>query len=245
MSSTGEHALVDQLQDAPPPQSRKSGGSGGGGGGGGGSRGGKGRSGGGGGGGQSREVQVSKALSKLLRHDAVKAGLELDDEGFAGVGEVLQWNRLKSLKVTFADILTAVSDNSKQRFALKPNPRLVPLPEPTSTTPSDWLIRANQGHSIAVDSSALLTPITLEADNIPPVVVHGTYYAFYPSIVASGGLKKMTRNHIHFSTGLPEDKGGVVSGMRNDAEVLIYVDVRKSLEEGGTSWWVSDNGVVL
>ncbi|OBT42094.1 hypothetical protein VE00_06531 [Pseudogymnoascus sp. WSF 3629] len=235
MSSTGEQALADQLQDAPPPQSRKSGG------GGGGSRGGKGRS----GGGQSRDVQVSKALSKLLRHDAVKAGLELDDEGFAGVGKVLQWPRLKSLKVTFADILTSVSDNSKQRFALKLNPRLTPSPSPDSTTPSDWLIRANQGHSIAVDSSALLTPITLEADNIPPVVVHGTYYEFYPSIVASGGLKKMSRNHIHFSTGLPEDKGGVVSGMRNDAEVLIYVDVRKSLEEGGTQWWVSDNGVVL
>ncbi|OBT87829.1 hypothetical protein VE02_02138 [Pseudogymnoascus sp. 03VT05] len=236
MSPTGEQALADQHQGAPPPQSRKSGG------GGGGSRGGKGRS---GGGGQSRDVQVSKALSKLLRHDAVKAGLELDDEGFAGVGEVLQWNRLKPLKVTFDDILTSVSDNSKQRFALKLNHRLTPPPEPTSTTPSDWLIRANQGHSIAIESSALLTPITLEADNIPPVVVHGTYYAFYPSIVASGGLKKMSRNHIHFSTGLPEDKGGVVSGMRNDAEVLIYVDVRKSLEEGGTSWWVSDNGVVL
>lgn len=80
MSPTGEQALADQLQDAPPPQSRKSGGDGGG------SRGGKGR---GGGGGQSRDVQVSKALSKLLRHDAVKAGLELDDEGFAGVGEVV------------------------------------------------------------------------------------------------------------------------------------------------------------
>lgn len=158
----------------------------------------------------------------------------------------LQWNRLKSLKVTFDDILTAVSDNSKQRFALKLNPRLSPAPEPTSTTPSDWLIRANQGHSIAIESSAHLTPITLEADNIPPVVVHGTYYAFYPAIVASGGLKKMTRNHIHFSTGLPEDKAGnVISGMRNDAELLIYVDVRKSLEEGKTEWWVSENGVVL
>ncbi|KFX98824.1 hypothetical protein V490_02092, partial [Pseudogymnoascus sp. VKM F-3557] len=122
----------------------------------------------------SRDVQVSKALSKLLRHDAVKAGLELDDEGFASVDQVLQWNRLKSLKVTFDDILTSVSDNSKQRFALKLNPRLTPAPAPTSTTPSDWLIRANQGHSIAIESSALLTPITLEADNIPPIVVHGT-----------------------------------------------------------------------
>ncbi|KFY13256.1 hypothetical protein V492_03379, partial [Pseudogymnoascus sp. VKM F-4246] len=73
MSPTGEQALAEQLQDAPQPQNRKPGG------GGGGSRGGKGR--GGGGGGLGRDVQVSKALSKLLRHDAVKAGLELDDEG--------------------------------------------------------------------------------------------------------------------------------------------------------------------
>lgn len=84
MSSTGEQALAEQLQDAPPQQSRKSGG-GGGGARGEGSRGEKGRS----GGGQSRDVQVSKALSKLLRHDAVKAGLKLDDEGFASVGEVV------------------------------------------------------------------------------------------------------------------------------------------------------------
>lgn len=83
MSSTGEQALVEQHQDAQLPQSRKSGG--GGRGGGGGSRGGKGRS----GGGQSRDVQVSKALSKLLRHDAEKVGLKLDEEGFAGVQEVV------------------------------------------------------------------------------------------------------------------------------------------------------------
>lgn len=54
----------------------------------------------------------------------------------------------------------------------------------------------------------------------------------------------MGRNHVHFSTGLPEEKQGVISGMRNDAELLIYVDVEKSLQEG-TKWWLSENGVVL
>lgn len=157
----------------------------------------------------------------------------------------MKWQRLKSLQVTFTDVQSAVTENAKQRFSMKPNPSLATPPLPTSTEPSDWVIRANQGHSIAVDSAALLVPITLAANNVPEIVVHGTYYGNYQSILDAGGLKKMSRNHIHFSTGLPEDGKGVISGMRNDAEILIYIDIRQSLEDGGMLWWLSENGVVL
>jgi hypothetical protein len=47
------------------------------------------RAGGSGGGEMNREVAVSKALSKLLRHAAVDAGLKLDPEGFARVDQVV------------------------------------------------------------------------------------------------------------------------------------------------------------
>ncbi|KAF7948745.1 hypothetical protein EAE96_007937 [Botrytis aclada] len=195
--------------------------------------------------GQNREMLVSKALSKLLRHAAESEGVRLDGEGFARLDLVMQWPRLKSLKPTFADIRTAVTDNAKQRFSMKPNPSLLEPPSPSSENPEDWMIRANQGHSIAIDSAALLVPITLEAGNVPETCVHGTYFAFYEEILKSGGLKKMGRNHVHFGTGVPED-GGVVSGMRGDAEVLIYVDVKRCLEEEPqVKWWVSENGVVL
>ncbi|KAK1691393.1 KptA family-domain-containing protein [Colletotrichum godetiae] len=213
----------------------------------GGRKGGKGggRGGGGGGGGQPREVLVSKALSKLLRHQAENAGLRLDEGGYAPLDKVLAYGPIKSLQVTFSDIQAAVTTSDKQRFALKPAHAAVL--EETSTAPSDWLIRANQGHSIKVDSAGLLTPITLESENVPPVVVHGTYFAFWKQIEASGGLKRMGRNHVHFATGLPGDERGVVSGMRKDAEVLVYVDVERALreEEGVMKWWVSENGVVL
>jgi 2'-phosphotransferase len=33
--------------------------------------------------------------------------------------------------------------------------------------------------------------------------------------------------------------------MRSDAELLIYIDVQKSLEEEAMKWWISENGVVL
>lgn len=146
--------------------------------------------------------------------------------------------------MTVAEIKAAVADNEKQRFAMKPNPNLKTPPDPSSDDPSDWVIRANQGHSIAMDPAALLLPITIDAGNVPDIVVHGTYWAFYEAIIESGGLKRMTRNHIHFSAGLPESKGGVISGMRGDAEVLIYIDIKKSLEDG-VLWWISENGVIL
>lgn len=104
------------------------------------------------------------------------------------------------------------------------------------------MIRANQGHSIKLDSSALLTPITLADANVPDKVLHGTYFAFWPAIEKSGGLRPMGRNHVHCAAGTPEE--GVVSGMRGDAELVIELDVEGSLLEG-VKWWQSDNGVVL
>ncbi|KAL9087331.1 MAG: hypothetical protein Q9159_003677 [Coniocarpon cinnabarinum] len=70
--------------------------------------------------------------------------------------------------------------------------------------PSHYLIRANQGHSIKLtDSADLLIPITREAGNLPEVVVHGTRHEAWPKILETGGLKPMTRNHVHFATGIP------------------------------------------
>ncbi|KAK0630751.1 KptA family-domain-containing protein [Bombardia bombarda] len=203
----------------------------------GGGRGGRGGGRGGGGGGSGgRDVNLSRALSKLLRHQAASAGIPLDSEGFAPLDRVLQWGPIKSLQPTFSEIVAAVRDSDKQRFALKPNAKTNPALDESSTDPAHWLIRANQGHSIKqVSTSSLLKPIVLSPSAssdgtipeegsvpIPPTVVHGTYFAFWPAILASGGLRPMGRNHVHCSTGLPEDsEAGVVSGMRQDAELLV------------------------
>lgn len=177
----------------------------------------------------------------------------------------MQWQRIRSLNPTFEEIRRAVADNAKQRFALKPKDPAADAEAASSEEPSAWLIRANQGHSIALADEGLHTPVTLEAGNVPAVAVHGTYFAFWPAIVAAGGLRKMGRQHVHFGTGLlPDDDGGekaaaaaaadnddggkrpsVISGMRSDAELLIFTDVEQSLRDGGMKWWISANGVVL
>lgn len=130
--------------------------------------------------------------------------------------------------------------------------------EADNDDPSNYLIRANQGHSIKVDEEGLLEPITLDSE-IPTTVVHGTTHRAWPQILSSGGLKKMTRNHVHFASGLPEgfqplegthdtqseaQREPVISGMRNTSSVLVFVDMKKALE-GGLKFWRSTNGVVL
>lgn len=134
------------------------------------------------------------------------------------------------------------------------------------TDPSHFLIRATQGHSIkSVDAASFLERLSLDS-NLPDTVVHGTYHSAWPAILSSGGLRCMGRNHVHFATGpslesiLPKFQGGatskpvngkielddgrVISGMRRDAQVLIYIDLRKALE-AGCPFWRSENGVIL
>ncbi|KIW31277.1 uncharacterized protein PV07_02938 [Cladophialophora immunda] len=150
--------------------------------------------------------------------------------------------------------------------------------EAEADTRRRFFIRATQGHSMkAVEAEHLLTPISLgDPAGVPDTVVHGTFYGAWDKILRSGGLKSMTRNHVHFATGpslaevLPpasstagggdggDDNGKprtlgallgrnkVISGMRGDAQILIYVDIRRALAEApAMKWWRSENGVIL
>ncbi|XP_057979825.1 uncharacterized protein LOC131165785 isoform X4 [Malania oleifera] len=91
-----------------------------------------------------------------------------------------------------------------------------------------------------VETESLLKPI-LSVEEVP-VCVHGTYKRNLESILESG-LKRMKRLHIHFSCGLPTD-GEVISGVRRDINVLIFIDVQKALEDG-MKFYISDNKVIL
>ncbi len=139
-----------------------------------------------------------------------------------------------------------VKENDKQRFSLIPVPvqedDVFEGPAADSDDPAAYLIRANQGHSIAIESASLLTPFT--DTDIPDIVVHGTFYGAWPLILEAGGLSKMGRNHIHFALGVPGNAEPVISGMRKDAQILIYVDAKKAMDKG-LKWWKSENEVVL
>lgn len=131
----------------------------------------------------------------------------------------------------------------------------------TDPNPSNYLIRATQGHSIkTVDAASFLEPLSLDDESkLPNTVVHGTFYGAWSAILQSGGLQCMNRNHVHFATGpslesvlgAQQDaatpaKGEkkVISGMRGDAQILIYLDLRKALA-AGCPFWRSENDVIL
>lgn len=225
---------------------------------------------------QPREVQVSRKVSWLLRHGASSEGLKLGKGGYVSVADALNTRALKSLKITFDELKEVVAKNDKQRFSMIPASSLDAVSEEkkgaepsqeapiaqevdmASDDPSDYLIRANQGHSIKVDTEGLLTPITREAGNVPNTVVHGTDERAWSLILKGGGLRRMTRNHIHFASGLPagfkplesssgdgaSDAAPVISGMRMSSTVLIYIDIAAALD-AGIPFFVSENGVIL
>uniref|UniRef100_V9LC56 tRNA 2'-phosphotransferase 1 n=1 Tax=Callorhinchus milii TaxID=7868 RepID=V9LC56_CALMI len=53
----------------------------------------------------------------------------------------------------------------------------------------------------------------------------------------------MSRTHIHLAPGLPGD-GNLVSGMRQDCELAIFIDLRRALSDGIPFFW-SANKVIL
>jgi 2'-phosphotransferase len=192
------------------------------------------RGGGRGGGGSRRAAprqrdptHVSKTLSWALRHGARELGLAMGADGYVRLADLLRVLRPQIGDLTERDVCAVVASDAKQRYTM-------------STDGSGaQLIRAAQGHTLAaVRDEELLTPLAgaEEAGDC----VHGTYLDAWRSISRTG-LSCMARRHIHFA---PRDAGGVISGMRGNAEVKIFVDVGAAMA-AGIKFFRSDNGVIL
>jgi putative RNA 2'-phosphotransferase len=111
-----------------------------------------------------------------------------------------------------------VENNSKQRFAFS---------EDKSK------IRANQGHSVAVDLE--FTPA-----EPPTLLYHGTAERFLASIMKQG-VQKRSRQHVHLS----KDKvTAVMVGKRHGKAVVLIVEAGKMYKDG-YEFYHSENGYWL
>lgn len=165
-----------------------------------------------------RQVRISKSLLYLLRHGAVKEKLDIDENGYIQVSKLLNHNRLKCNHTTLDDIKAVVETNNKKRFDLK-------------FENDQYYICATQGHSINISDNNLTK---LQLDEIPDIF-HGTYQSKLQSIKLMG-LSKMNRNHIHLTNDL--------NYIRPSANLLIYIDVKKCVQDGMV-FYKSKNNVYL
>jgi 2'-phosphotransferase len=172
-------------------------------------------------------IVLSKLLSKVLRHDALKMGFKMGSDGRVSVDELLRHQKFR--RFTLTNIRDVVDGCDKKRFEL------------SESEDGALMIRASQGHTIdSIADSELLTEV-LDASEVP-VCIHGTYKAFLP-LILENGLNKMKRNHIHMAVGLP-GADEVISGMRKSCQVILYINVAAAMA-AGVKFYRSSNGVIL
>lgn len=157
-------------------------------------------------------------------------------DGFVSVAELLSVQQFQNYDVSLAELQAIVDTNDKGRFEI-------------ASKNGDFVIRAVQGHSMkTVRDEEALQKLSLNDADLPAVCVHGTYTRYLNSIktkgLLPGGLgSSSNRNHVHFAPYEPGD-GRVISGMRYNCEVAIYIDLRQALQDG-IPFFRSANGVIL
>lgn len=164
----------------------------------------------------SRITQISKFLSKFLRHSPDKLGITLDSGGWVDIDSLLLACYKYDFTISLEELVNTVKLDDKQRFTTRAGK-----------------IRATQGHSIPVD-------LGLEVA-IPPVVLyHGTCTKFLDSIL-NKGLTKQKRHHVH----LTDDKAIAHSvGARYGEPVVLTVSSYQMFNDD-YDFYLSENDVWL
>ncbi len=175
-------------------------------------------------------TSVSRALSKVLRHEPGLIGIVLDTQGWVDVEVLLAAlrrasgshsadKRLRTLPAVSRELLEqVVADNDKKRF---------------SFSEDGARIRAVQGHSIDVE-------LGHQVAEPPPVLYHGTA-AHVLDAIRLEGLRKRDRHAVHLSA---QADTAVAVGARHGRPVVLVVDAA-AMHRDGMAFSRSDNGVWL
>jgi putative RNA 2'-phosphotransferase len=166
----------------------------------------------------SRQKRISKFLSLVLRHQPELIGIDLDDQGWTPVEDLIAKSHRHGMRFSEEELRQVVAESDKQRFAFDDD---------------GTLIRANQGHSVAVDLA--LNPVTP-----PDVLYHGTVAKFLDAI-REKGLIKGQRHHVHLS---PDEATANTVGSRRGKPVILTVESRR-MHADGMLFYHSANGVWL
>ena len=160
-------------------------------------------------------TDTSKFLSYVLRHKPDAIGISLDPEGWANIEELIA---KADIPLDLDTLSKVVAISEKKRFAISADGRS---------------IRANQGHSIAVN-------LGLEPAEPPELLYHGTATRFLESIREQGLLPK-NRQYVHLS--VDHDTAFNV-GQRHGKPIVLTIPALK-LHRQGHQFFQAKNGVWL
>ncbi len=150
-------------------------------------------------------VKLSKFLSFVLRHHPEQYNLELDEEGFALLNDLMEC--LKSTRHSWAevvDIEKLVSEGEKKRFEIRGDK-----------------IRALYGHSVNVKIEDSFCPESS--------LYHGTSPDLLPEILTDG-LCPMGRQFVHLSR--DKETADAVGRRHHPEPVILEVDAVRACENG-------------
>lgn len=164
------------------------------------------------------DVRNGRFLSLVLRHRPDLIGITLDDGGWTSVRDLLAALAAHGRPMTRDQLLATVEGDDKQRYALDVG--------------ADR-IRANQGHSVAVD-------LGLQATDPPAVLYHGTPVRNVDSVLRDG-LHRAARHHVHLS---PDVATATRVGARRGRPAVLAVDAA-AMVAAGHIFHRSANGVWL
>ena len=150
---------------------------------------------------------LSKEISYALRHAPWEYELEMDEEGWVPVGQLLdalhrtdRWSNICE-----ADLIEMIEKSEKKRHEL-----------------IDGKIRAFYGHS---------TPIRiLKEEKMPPdFLYHGTARRFVESI-RENGLLPQRRQYVHLSQDI--ETAEKVGSRHDNKPCILIIDAQKAWNEG-------------
>ena len=167
---------------------------------------------------EQQKKNTSKFLSYVLRHHPEFINLNLDENGWANVSELISKSANNSQGFTFEELDEIVQTNNKRWFIFNED---------------KTRIRANQGHSIGIDLA--LTP-----QEPPEFLYHGTAQTNIQSILEKG-IEKRSRQHVHLS----QDRETATNvGMRHGKPLILTIKTKKMFDDG-VQFYLSDNNVWL
>ena len=155
----------------------------------------------------NRLEKLSKEVSYALRHAPWEYELEMDEEGWVPVAQLLDaLHRAKKWKnICEADLNEMIERSEKKRHEIK-----------------DGKIRAFYGHSIPMK-------ILKEVKMPPDILYHGTARRFEQSIMENG-LLPQSRQYVHLSQDVETAEN--VGKRHDDKPCILVIDAKKAWDEG-------------